>query len=229
MSIRENIERVRSQIEDCCAKAGIDPAAVRLVGVSKTVDAAAVQEAYDAGLLMFGENRVQEFLKKSEKLPRDIKWNLIGQLQTNKVKYIINQSIFLLHSLDRIALAEELQRQCEKNDTRIDALIQMNLSREETKAGLYEEDLNAFLDATVAFDRVRLRGMMTIGPNTEDETAIRRVFARAKAIYDCLVPQFSGFDYLSMGMSHDFLPAIQEGSNMVRVGTAVFGARDYTA
>ncbi len=226
-SIAENVQRVLEDIDKSCSKAGIPAGSVELVAVSKTVDAAMVREAYDAGLRMFGENKVQEFVHKSDELPADIKWNIIGQLQTNKVKYIIDTKIYLLHSLDRESLAEKLQSHCESRGAFVDVLVQLNLSKEDTKAGVYADDVDAFIDMLQKKDRLRIKGIMTIGPNTDDESRVRSVFAQAKAIYDRLAGQIGGMKYLSMGMSQDYEAAILEGSNMVRIGTAVFGRRDY--
>jgi pyridoxal phosphate enzyme (YggS family) len=223
--VRRNIEAVREKIAAYAARAGVRPDSVELVAVSKTMPAERVREAYGAGLRVFGENRVQEFLEKREILAKDIKWNLIGRLQTNKVKYIIDKKIFMLHALDRASLAETLQKQCAAKGVWIDALIQLNLSREETKAGLYAGEVDEFMDLLSGMDRIRLRGVMTIGPNTDDESRVRAVFAQARDIYGRLAAQVRGFDYLSMGMTHDFGWAILEGSNMVRVGAAIFGQR----
>lgn len=227
MSIKGNIEKVREKIEEYCNAAGVDAGAVELIGVSKTVGADKVEEAYRAGLRMFGENRVQEFLEKSEILEKDVKWNLIGRLQTNKVKYIMEYNVFLVHSLDRLSLAHELQKQGEKKEIITNALVQFNLSGEDTKSGLPEEEADAFMEQVLKMGRICIKGMMTIGPNTDDEKEIRRVFARAKALFDRLRAEYEGFEYLSMGMSQDFGLAILEGSNMVRVGTAIFGERNY--
>lgn len=226
-SIAENVQRVLEDIDKSCARAGVPAGSVELVAVSKTVDAEKVQEAYNAGLRMFGENKVQEFVHKSEQLPDDVKWNIIGQLQTNKVKYIIDRKIYLLHSLDRESLAEKLQSHCEIHGALVDVLVQLNLSKEETKAGIYADDVDAFVDVLQKKDRLRIKGIMTIGPNTDDETRVRKVFAQAKEIYDRLAGQIGGMEYLSMGMSQDYEAAILEGSNMVRIGTAIFGHRDY--
>lgn len=227
-SIAENLQRVRGNVADACAAAGVPDDSVTLVAVSKTVGVEAIREAYDAGQRQFGENRVQDWRCKSEELPSDIVWNIIGHLQTNKAKYILVRENLLLQSLDRMDLARELQRLCERDDKHIDTLIQLNLSREDTKSGLYAEDLPRFLDDVASCPRVHLRGMMTIGPNTDDRDRIREVFAEARTIYDRLSPVMPHFHYLSMGMSHDYDLAILEGSNMIRVGTAIFGARHYT-
>ncbi|MEA4854473.1 MAG: YggS family pyridoxal phosphate-dependent enzyme [Christensenella sp.] len=227
MSLQENIESVQERIAQYEAKAGVPENSVQLVAVSKTVDTQTVREAYDLGLRMFGENRVQEFLRKSEELPKDIDWNLIGQLQTNKVKYIINNKIALLHSLDRLSLAQELQTECVKKDASIETLVQVNIAKEDTKSGLYIEDVEAFFEEIKDFDRIHVRGFMTIAPFTDDRVYLRKVFAAAKKLYDLWKPSFERFDTLSMGMSGDYGEAILEGANMVRVGSAIFGARHY--
>lgn len=227
MGLVDNIAEVREKIGAAAQKAGIKNEDIHLIAVSKTVDAATVEEAYRAGLRSFGENRVQEFLKKSEALPKDIAWNLIGQLQTNKVKYIIDNGVTLLHSLDRLALAQELQKECIKKDAFIDALMQVNIAKEESKSGLYEEEVEPFLEAISGFDRIRLRGVMTIAPYTDDKPYLRKIFARAKRLFDSYQAAYPGFEYLSMGMSNDYEDAILEGANMVRVGTAIFGNRVY--
>lgn len=228
MSIAENLEKVRAQIADSCEQAGVPADSVTLVAVSKTVGDEAIMQAYDAGQRYFGENRVQEYVRKAEALPKDIRWNLIGHLQTNKVKYIIGPNIFLLQSLDRMELAEMLEKYCALRDVRLRVLIQVNLSREETKSGVLKEDLAEFLGNLSACSHLELKGLMTIGPHTEDEKAIRCVFAEAKTLFDRLACQVPSFEYLSMGMSDDFELAILEGSNMVRVGTSIFGARNYS-
>lgn len=226
-SIAENLEHVRSEMAAACARAGVSEDSVTLVAVSKTVSADKVREAYDAGQRQFGENRVQEWRQKAQELPDDIDWNIIGHLQTNKAKYILVPENLLLQSLDRMELARELEKLCERKDTHINALIQLNLSREDTKSGLFAEDLPRFLEEVSECTRVRLCGLMTIGPNTDDERSIRDVFAEARRLYDELSPAMPDFRYLSMGMSHDYELAIREGSNMIRVGTAIFGTRNY--
>lgn len=227
MGLSENIASVREKIASAAERAGRKAEDITLVAVSKTVGAEVVEAAYREGLRCFGENRVQEFVKKSEVLPRDIEWNLIGQLQTNKVKYIINDGVALLHSLDRFSLAQELQKECVKKDAYLDALIEVNIAKEESKSGLYLEQVDAFLDQIAGFDRIRLRGFMTVAPYMDDRAYLRKVFAQAKALYDAKKKDFPGFRYLSMGMSNDYEDAILEGSNMVRVGTAIFGSRIY--
>ncbi|WP_302761365.1 YggS family pyridoxal phosphate-dependent enzyme [Christensenella hongkongensis] len=227
MGLVENIKIVEDKIARAAEKAGVNPDGIELVAVSKTVNADVVKEAYDAGLRTFGENRVQELLKKEEILPHDIKWNLIGQLQTNKVKYIMENKVFLVHSLDRFSLAQELQKECVKKDVSVDALMQVNIAKEDTKSGLFLEDVDPFLESIAGFDRIRLKGVMTIAPYTDDHAYLRGVFAQAKSLFDSLKNQYPAFEYLSMGMSNDYEDAILEGANMVRVGTAIFGDRIY--
>lgn len=226
-TIEKNIREVRERVARCAAQAGKKPEDITLVCVSKTKPKEAILEAYDAGIRQFGENRVQEFLEKYDELPGDIKWNLIGQLQTNKVKYIIDKGLFLLHSLDRKSLADELLKQCKKNAVTIDALVQVNIAKEDTKSGVYEEDLEAFLEGLLGQSHIRLKGLMTIAPFSPDESYVRGIFAKTKALYDKYAPVAGSFEYLSMGMSGDFEWAILEGSNMVRVGTSIFGNRVY--
>ncbi|MEG0702708.1 MAG: YggS family pyridoxal phosphate-dependent enzyme [Christensenella sp.] len=227
MKIMQNIAQVREKICAAAAQAGVESEKIHLIAVSKTVGAQEIEEAYSAGVRSFGENRVQEFLNKSKALPKDIRWNLIGRLQTNKVKYIINNGVELLHSLDRFSLAEELQKECIKKDAFIDVLMQVNIAEEQSKSGLYLREVDPFLEQIAVFDRIRLKGIMTIAPYTTDRSYLRSVFAQAKVLYDTKKNEFPNFEYLSMGMSNDYEDAILEGANMVRVGTAIFGDRIY--
>lgn len=227
MELMKNISAVREKIMKAAQRAGRKEEEIHLIAVSKTVDAAAVEAAYREGIKEFGENRVQEFLKKSELLPKDIRWNLIGQLQTNKVKYIIDNGVALLHSMDRLSLAQELQKECVKKDASIDVLMQVNIAEEESKSGLYLNEVEPFLEEISGFDRIRLKGIMTIAPYTDDKAYLRKIFARAKTLFDSKKKDYPGFEYLSMGMSNDYEEAILEGANMVRVGTAIFGSRVY--
>ncbi len=225
--IKDRILKVLSNIEACAGKAGSDPADITLVAVTKTKPVSMLREAYDAGLKCFGENRVQEFLEKKDQVPLDVRWNLIGRLQTNKVKYIIN-NIWMLHSLDRISLAREIQKQLEKRDGTMDALLQVNVAGEDTKAGFLPEEVMGAAEEIAQFARIRIRGLMTIAPYTSDKGYLRKVFAQTKKIYDKIADEkIEGFDlkYLSMGMSNDYCEAVLEGANMVRVGSAIFGDR----
>ena len=225
--IKDSIDEVLSNINKSAAIAGVDPKGITLVAVSKTKPVSQMLEAYDAGIRFFGENRVQEYLEKKDKMPGDVKWNIIGRLQTNKVKYIIN-NIWLLHSLDRIPLAVELQKQCEKNGCGIDALLEVNVSGEDSKSGFFMEEIKGAAEEIARLKNIRIAGLMTIAPYTNDKTYLRGIFARTKKLYDSIAEEkYDNFDfkYLSMGMSNDYCEAVLEGANMVRVGSALFGDR----
>ena len=227
--IKDNIETVLENIGKAAEKSGRKPQDITLVAVTKTVEAERIREAYDAGIKIYGENRVQEYMGKREKLPDDVEWHIIGRLQTNKVKYIIN-NIKLLHSVDRFDLAQEIQKQCEKHDAYMNVLLEINTGEEESKAGFDTENIFAEAEKIAGFDRIRVRGLMTVAPFTQDEKFLRSVFAKTKEIYDKLgAGGLNNFDfkYLSMGMSNDYAMAVEEGSNMVRVGSAIFGHRIY--
>ena len=225
--IKDNIEEVLSNIEKAAASAGVDPAGITLVAVSKTKPVSLMLDAYNAGIRFFGENRVQEFQEKKDLMPQDVKWNIIGRLQTNKVKYIIN-NIWMLHSLDRIPLAVELQKQCEKNGCVINSLLEVNLSGEDSKSGFSIEEIKGAAEEIARFQNIRILGLMTIAPYTNDKLYLRNIFARTKKLYDSMADEkYDNFDfkYLSMGMSNDYCEAVLEGANMVRVGSALFGDR----
>lgn len=225
--IRDRIHEVLSNIERCARLAGRDPKDITLVAVTKTKPVSAIREAYDAGLRIFGENRVQEYLEKKDELPADVKWNLIGRLQTNKVKYIIN-NIWMLHSLDRLPLAEEIQKQCEKGDCTIEALLQVNVAGEDTKTGFSPEEVMGAAETIAKMRRIKISGLMTIAPYTEDKDFLRKIFAKTKKLYDEIADEkFEGFDLkvLSMGMTNDYCEAVLEGANMLRIGSAIFGDR----
>lgn len=225
--IGDRLKEVYSNIERCARTAGTDPADIVLVAVTKTKPVSMIREAYDAGHKIFGENRVQEFLEKKDELPADVKWNLIGRLQTNKVKYIIN-NIWMLHSLDRLSLAEELQKQCEKRDCTMRALLQVNVAGEDTKSGFYPGEVMSAAETIAKMDRIKVSGLMTIAPYTDDKNYLRKIFAQTKKLHEKIADEkFEGFDlkYLSMGMSNDYCEAVLEGANMLRVGSAIFGDR----
>lgn len=223
-SIEFNIKNIEERIGVCAKKSGRSREDITLVAVSKTVDALSVGEAAKAGIRDFGENRVQEFLKKREVLKDSVNWHIIGPLQSNKVKYILD-GVYLLHSLDRLSLAQEIEKQCEKKDTALCALVQVNIAKEPTKSGVFEEDLEALLEGLSVLRRIRIKGLMAIPPIALHADDNRQYFVRMYELFSKLKSSFPAFEYLSMGMSGDFEAAIQEGSNMVRIGTAVFGAR----
>lgn len=227
-TLEERIQKVRNSLNDACVKAGRKAADVQLVAVSKTVAAETVAQAFKAGLKVFGENRVQELLEKKNSPAFSAlaaEWHLIGSLQTNKVKQIVGE-VSLIHSLDRPELALEIERQAEKKNLTVDCLIQVKSTDEETKQGMEPEKVPAFLES-LQKGRVRVKGFMTIGPLSGDKEKIRKSFSLVKMLQIEMKKRFPAMDLsvLSMGMSGDYETAIQEGSTMVRVGTAIFGAR----
>ena len=221
MSIESQLAAVRRSL----------PEGVTLVAVSKTHPAEAIREAYDAGQRIFGESRPQELREKYEALPRDIEWHMIGHLQTNKVKYIA-PFVALIHSVDSARLAEAIQKEAAKCGRVIDILLEIHVAREETKSGWAFDELEAWIATSpfAALPDVRVRGVMGIATNTDDEAVVRRDFEELRRCFERLKPHFGpAFDTLSMGMSHDYPLAVACGATMVRVGTLIFGERDYSA
>ncbi len=219
MSVAKQIEAVRATL-----KTGVE-----LVAVSKTHPVEAIREAYEAGQRTFGESRPQELKSKYEALPKDIRWHMIGHLQTNKVKYIA-PFVAMIESVDSERLCEAIEQQAAKCDRVIDCLLEIHVAQEESKTGWDMEELRAYVasGAFSAFPHIRVRGVMGIASNTEDEALIRRDFEALKAAFEELKPAFGeAFDTLSMGMSDDYPIAIACGSTSVRVGSLIFGARDY--
>ena len=219
MNIKERLNRILSTL----------PKDVQLVAVSKFHPAERLQEAYDAGQRIFGESRPQEMVAKYDVLPKDIEWHMIGHLQTNKVKYIA-PFVTMISSVDSDRLIEEIEKQAAKNNRTIDILLEVHVAQEETKSGWSEEELRAYLASGILNNmaHVRVRGVMTIASNTDDESVVRRDFETIRRIFNELKPQFGeAFDTLSIGMSDDYPIALEYGSTMVRIGTAIFGQREY--
>jgi pyridoxal phosphate enzyme (YggS family) len=206
------------------------PASVQLIAVSKTKPNEDIIQAYQAGQRVFGENKVQEMADKYESLPKDIQWNLIGHLQTNKVK-VIADKVHLIHSMDRISLFAELERQARKNEKKINVLIQFHIAREETKHGFSIEDAVLFLKSTQFKESkfIQICGVMGMASFTDDRVQIRAEFELLKSYFDQIKSSFFAdspfFNILSMGMSGDYDIALECGSNMIRVGSAIFGER----
>jgi pyridoxal phosphate enzyme (YggS family) len=222
--IAKNFEIIKERVDASAKKTRRNRSDITIVAVSKTVGADAVGQAVEAGIRDFGENYVKEYLKKREVLPDTLRWHIIGPLQSNKIKLILD-GICLLHSLDRLSLAQEIEKQCEKNGTELSALVQLNIGKEPTKSGILEEDLERFLNDVSVMRRIRLKGLMAIPPAAIKADANRPYFEKMRTLFDRYKREYAEFEYLSMGMSDDFEAAIEEGSNVVRIGTAVFGAR----
>ncbi|WP_315168553.1 YggS family pyridoxal phosphate-dependent enzyme [Metaclostridioides mangenotii] len=230
-SIKDNLFEIRKSIKEATNKADRSENEVTLLAVTKTVETDAIQEAMANGVTEVGENKPQELVRKYDIIGDKVMWHLIGSLQTNKVKYIIDK-IHMIHSLDRISLAKEIQKQAEKVDRTIKCLVQVNISKEESKHGIYREDVVDFVkEVSNNFKNIKIEGMMTMAPFTEDEVEVRSVFKGLKElsneIKDLNIPNVD-MDVLSMGMSHDYKIAIEEGATIVRVGTSIFGKRDYS-
>lgn len=205
------------------------PQHVRLVAVSKTHPVEAIREAYEAGQRHFGESRPQELKQKYEALPKDIAWHMIGHLQTNKIKYIV-PFVAMIESVDSERLCEAIEREAAKCDRVVDCLLEIHVAQEETKTGWDEEELISYVKsgAFQSLPHLRVRGVMGIASNTDEEELIRCDFMALRTAFERLQPHFDdAFDTLSMGMSDDYPTAIDCGSTSVRVGSLIFGARDY--
>ncbi len=219
------LEEIRYRLAAACARARRDPAQVRLVAVTKTVEPARIREALDAGQTVFGENRVQEALAKMAAVGEGARWHLVGHLQRNKAKHAVG-AFELVHSVDDADLAREIDRRAAASGRVQPVLVQANLSLETTKSGAPEDALPALLDAVRALPHLDLRGLMTIPPPAEDPEASRRWFARLRELRDAAAARLGlPLPELSMGMTDDFEVAVEEGATLVRVGRAVFGER----
>jgi PLP dependent protein len=219
MSIKENLQQIKSGL----------PAGVTLVAVTKTHSVDKLMEVYNAGHKIFGENKVQEMCDKYEQLPKDIEWHLIGHLQTNKVKYIA-PFVSLIHSVDSLKLLQEINKQALKNNRIIDCLLQIYIAKEETKFGLSFEEAETFFNSEELKElkNIRIIGLMGMASNTNDNSTIKLEFKLLKLFFEKLKtkPNTPQLKILSMGMSSDYRVAIEEGSNMVRVGSLIFGSRN---
>lgn len=229
MSIATNLKHIEERILSAAKRSNRNPDSVRLVAVSKTQPADAVRAALEAGQQVFGENYVQEFLEKAQQLPESVEWHFIGSLQSNKVKYLVGRTC-LIHSVDRLSLAQEIDRQWGKTGKSCNILLQVNISREATKSGTTSEDLLQLAREVSLLPHVRIRGLMTMPPFFDEPERARPYFRELKKLSDVLssekIPGIS-MEELSMGMSGDFEVAIEEGATLVRVGSAIFGERNY--
>ena len=227
--LADNYNTVLKRVQDACARAGRNPREVTLISVSKTKPVNDLREVYEAGSRDFGENKVQEIMDKVPQLPDDINWHMIGHLQRNKVKYIVDQ-VTLIHSVDSVRLAEEIEKQAEKKQTEVNILIEVNMAQEKSKFGLYKDEVISIVKEIAAFEHIHIKGLMTIAPYVDDPEDNRKYF---KALKDLSVDikreniDNVCMDELSMGMTGDFEVAIEEGATFVRVGTGIFGERNY--
>ncbi len=229
MSIKSNIEYIQELKGKAAEKSGRKPEDVLLVAVTKLHHPDEMNEAIDAGITDIGENKVQEILDKYDRV-NPVRWHLIGHLQTNKVKYIIDK-VSMIHSVDSMKLAKEIDKRAAQHNLVMDILVQVNSAEEESKFGITTAETDQLIaDIAEQCPNIRIKGLMCIAPFEDDPEDVREYFAEVKQIYDKYVNEKNeriDFTYLSMGMTHDFEVAIEEGSNLIRVGTAIFGYRDY--
>ena len=228
--IQDNLAKVEERITKACIRAGRKREDVTLISVSKTKPVEVLKEAYDLGVRCFGENKVQELCEKYETLPKDIHWHMIGHLQRNKIKYIIDKAE-LIHSVDSLRLAEAIDKEAGKRNITCNILIEVNVAGEETKFGVTPEELPDLVEKISKFEHIRVRGLMTIAPFVENPEENRPIFARLRKLsVDIASKNIDNIimSVLSMGMTNDYETAIEEGATMIRVGTGIFGARNYT-
>lgn len=218
MSITEKIQEYQQNL----------PKHVTLVAVSKTKPVANLQEAYDAGQRVFGENKIQEMVEKWEQLPKDISWHMIGHVQRNKVKYMA-EFVSLIHGVDSFKLLKEINKQAKKNERVIDCLLQIKIAEEDSKFGMSVADATSLLasEDLKQLENVRIVGLMGMATFTDDMNQVRQEFKRLKTTFDNLQPDYPNLEIISMGMSGDYELAIEEGSTMIRIGNSIFGARNY--
>lgn len=227
--LKENLQSVEENIKKACEKAGRKREDVTLIAVSKTKPVEMLQEIYDQNIRNFGENKVQEMCDKMEVLPKDIKWHMIGHLQTNKIKYIIGKTE-LIHSVDSLHLAHEISKQAVKHDVQTDILIEINIANEQTKFGIDAGDTIQLVREIAVLPNIHIKGLMTIAPFVENPEDNRLYFRRIHQLSVDITKENIdnvNMDILSMGMTGDYMVAIEEGATMVRVGTGIFGERNY--
>ena len=225
--ITENLEQVRKNIDEACRMAGRDPKEVTLIAVSKTKPVSMLKEAYDAGARCFGENKVQEIMDKHPQLPEDIQWHMIGHLQRNKV---IVDKVSMIHSVDSLRLAQTIEQEAAKHNVCVPVLLEVNVAQEESKFGLKMDEVLPLIETIADFPHIKVQGLMTIAPYVENAEDNRDFFRQLKKLsVDIEAKNINNvsMSVLSMGMTGDYQVAVQEGATMVRVGTGIFGERNY--
>ncbi|MGN1197795.1 MAG: YggS family pyridoxal phosphate-dependent enzyme [Acetatifactor sp.] len=228
--IKENYRAVKENITSVCDACGRKEEDVTLIAVSKTKPLKMLMEAYEAGARDFGENKVQELEEKIPNMPTDVRWHMIGHLQRNKVKFIVGK-VYLIHSVDSLRLAEEISKEAVKKGVTVKILIEVNVAEEESKFGTTTEETTALIESVSKLPGVIIEGLMTIAPFTENPEENRKYFQKLKQLsVDIKTKNIDNvnMNVLSMGMTGDYLVAVQEGATYVRVGTGIFGERDYS-
>lgn len=229
--IKDNLLEIQENIKRACEKSGRKKSDVELIAVSKTKPVSALMEAYESGCRIFGENKVQELVDKYEIMPKDIKWHMIGHLQRNKVKYIVDKAA-LIHSVDSLKLAEEISKEALKKQVQVSILIEVNVAGEDTKFGVKPEETEALVCKIAALPGISIKGLMTIAPYVDDPEENRQYFGQLKQLsVDINQKNIDNVNMsvLSMGMTGDYTVAIEEGATFIRVGTGIFGERKYPA
>ncbi|MDO5135135.1 MAG: YggS family pyridoxal phosphate-dependent enzyme [Eubacteriales bacterium] len=227
--LADNYLQVQRNIQEACRIAGRSPQEVTLIAVSKTKPVSMLQEVYDGGARDFGENKVQEIMDKYDQLPSDIRWHMIGHLQRNKVKYIVDKAA-MIHSVDSLRLAQTIEQEAAKKQVRVPVLLEVNVAQEESKFGLRMEEVLPLVQEISHFQHMEVRGLMTIAPFVENPEENRNIFRKLKKLsVDIGAKNINNttMNVLSMGMTGDYQVAVQEGATLVRVGTGIFGERDY--
>lgn len=228
--VTENYKYIKKQVEDTAIQCGRNPEDITLIAVSKTKPLSDIEELIQIGVEDFGENKVQELCDKYENVSKPVRFHQIGHLQTNKVKYIVDKAC-LIHSVDSLKLAKELQKVAAKKQVTVQILIEVNVAKEDSKYGLYTEEVIPFLEEIASYPNIHVNGLMTIAPFVENPEENRKYFRTLKQLsLDIISKNIDNIDMnvLSMGMTNDYKVAIEEGATMVRVGTAIFGIRNYT-
>ena len=227
--LSDNLHEVQENIIKACERSGRNPEDVTLIAVSKTKPVSDIEQIYAAGIREFGENKVQEMNDKQKVLPGDINWHMIGHLQRNKVKYIVD-NVAMIHSVDSVRLAEEISKEAVKKNVTVDILVEVNVAKEESKFGLYTEDVRQFVEQISKLPGINIKGLMTSAPFVDNPEDNRQYFKKLKDLsVDINAKNIDNvhMDFLSMGMTNDYVVAVEEGATHVRVGTAIFGHRDY--
>lgn len=227
--IKENLAQVETRIQAACERSGRKREEVKLIAVSKTKPVSMIEEALEEGILDFGENKPQEIREKYGVLPKEIRWHMIGHLQRNKIKYIIDKAS-MIHSIDSERLAEAVEAEAARHNLVMPILVEVNIAREASKYGLMEEETLPFIEKVSCFPHLRIEGLMTIAPFVENPEENRKYFEKLRKLYvDIKSKNIDNVNMcnLSMGMTGDYEVAIEEGATMIRVGTGIFGARNY--
>ncbi len=226
--LEENIANIKSRIKFAAERAGRNPENIDIVAVTKTITPEIIQKAVDSGLVLLGENRVQEARDKKELVNGNVQWHLIGHLQRNKVKMALGL-FSMIQSIDSLPLAEEIQKRAEQIQQTVDVLVQVNIGREKTKYGVDPDNTKSFIEKIALFPNLKVRGLMAIAPFKQNPEDVRQYFRQLREIFENIKQTHIdnvNMEYLSMGMSNDFEVAVEEGANMVRIGTGIFGSRE---